>query len=56
MAASITLLIGIATLVGTYEDPFTKKKKIVLVSDQFEKNLDRLLRQIMQSQLNGQFN
>ncbi len=32
-------------VVGVYEDPFSKRKKIVIVSDEFERGLEKNLRQ-----------
>jgi hypothetical protein len=39
----------IAKVGGVHKDPFTNKKKIVLISDDFEKSIDGNLRQTFSS-------
>ena len=38
---------------GLHVDPFTGKKKIVLVSDKYEKSIDEYLREVVYGQLCG---
>lgn len=39
-----------STISGIYEDPFTKKKKFMLISDKFEQSIKENLRQTFMEQ------
>jgi len=60
LAKYILLLAGTAYLMniirkitGTYEDPFSKSKKIILISDSYEQSVDYQLKSIVIAQISG---
>jgi hypothetical protein len=50
----LIFFIVLIQIIGTYEHPLTKKKKFLLISDEFEKGLNNKLKEIILNQFEKQ--